>query len=128
MIKYDDLLGAKYKPHGRGENGFYDCYGLVLECCRRAGTPLIDPFQKYEHLPVGAELPYINDYNNIKEINAPKAGAVAECKTGDNLHVAYMVTPALALHITERGCRVTHIRALNPIRYYEVLKNESEFN
>lgn len=128
MIKYDDLLTAQYKPHGRGEEGFYDCYGLVLECCRRAGTPLKDPFQKYEHLPVGAELPYINDYNNIREISAPKAGAVAECKTGENLHVAYMVTSTLALHITERGCRVSHIRALNPIRFYEVLDNESELN
>ena len=127
MIFYNDLLSAKYKPHGRGDGG-YDCYGLVLECCRRAGTPLKDPFQKYEHLPVGAELLYINDYNNIKEINAPKPGAIAECKTGDNLHVGYMVTPQLALHITQKGCRVTHIRSLNPIHYYEVIKNESEFN
>ena len=127
MIYYNDLLGAKYKPHGRGDGGF-DCYGLVLECCKRAGTPIKDPFQKYEYLPVGAELLYINDYNNIKEINAPKTGAIAECKTGENLHVAYMVTPQLALHITQKGCRVTHIRALNPIRYYEVIKNESEFN
>ena len=127
MIFYNDLLSAKYKPHGRGDGG-YDCYGLVLECCKRAGTPIKDPFQKYEHLPVGAELLYINDYNNIKEINAPKPGAIAECKTGDNLHVAYMVTPQLALHITQKGCRVTHIRALNSIRYYEVIKNESEFN
>ena len=127
MIYYNDLLGAKYKPHGRGDGGF-DCSGLVLECSKRAGTPIKDPFQKYEHLPVGAELLYINDYNNIKEINAPKTGAIAECKTGENLHVAYMVTPQLALHITQKGCRVTHIRALNPIRYYEVIKNESEFN
>ena len=127
MIFYNDLLSAKYKPHGRGDGG-YDCYGLVLECCKRAGTPIKDPFQKYEHLPVGAELLYINDYNNIKEINAPKPGAIAECKTGDNLHVAYLVTPQLALHITQKGCRVTHICALNPIRYYEVIKNESEFN
>ena len=121
MIYYEDLLTAKYKPHGRGDGG-YDCYGLVLECCRRAGTPLIDPFEKYVHLPVGAELPYINDYNNIREISAPKAGAIAECRTGENLHVAYMVSNSLALHITERGARVTHIRALNPIRFYEVVK------
>lgn len=127
MIYYNDLLGAKYKPHGRGDGGF-DCYGLVLECCKRSGTPIKDPFQKYEHLPVGAELMYINDYNNIKEINAPKTGAIAECKTGENLHVAYMVTPQLALHITQKGVRITHVRALNPIRYYEVIKNESEFN
>lgn len=128
MIYYEDLLTAKYKPHGRGENGYYDCYGIVLECCRRAGKKLIDPFKKYIHLPVGAELPYINDYNNIREIKAPKADTVAECKVGANLHAAYMLTSALALHINEHGCRVTHIRALNPIHFYEVLDNESEFN
>ena len=127
MINYNDLLTAPYKPHGRGDGG-YDCYGLVLECCRRAGTPLKDPFINYVHLPVGEELRYINDYNNIREIKAPKAGAVAECRTGENLHVAYMVSNSLALHITERGCRVSHIRALNPIRFYEVLDNESELN
>lgn len=127
MIKYDDLLTAQYKPHGRGDGG-YDCYGLVMECCRRAGTPIKDPFKDYIHLPVGAELRYLNDYNNIKEIDAPKAGAVAECKTGENLHVAYMVSKDLALHITQRGARVSHIRALKPIRFYEVLNNESELN
>ena len=121
MIKYDDLLTATYKPHGRGDGGF-DCYGLVLECCRRAGTPLIDPFIQFEHLPVGAELPYINDYNNIREIKAPRAGAIVECRTGENLHVAYMVSNTRALHITQTGARVTHVRALNPIRYYEVIK------
>ena len=127
MIYYEDLLTAQYKPHGRGDGG-YDCYGLVLECCRRAGTPLKDPFIEYEHLPVGAELPYINDYNNIREIKAPKADTIAECRVGANLHAAYMLTPALALHINEHGCRVTHIRALNAIRFYEVLDNESKSN
>ena len=127
MIKYDDLLTAPYKPHGRGDGGF-DCYGLVMECCKRAGTPIQDPFINYVHLPVGEELRYINDYNNIREIKAPKAGAVAECRTGENLHVAYMVSNTLALHITERGARVTHIRALNPIRFYEVINNESKSN
>ena len=121
MIFYHALLSPKYQPHGRGVGGS-DCSGLVFDCCSSAGTPIKDPFQKYEHLPVGAEMLYINDYNNIKEINAPKTGAIAECKTGENLHVAYMVTPQLALHITQKGCRVTHIRALNPIRYYEVMK------
>lgn len=126
-MKYDDLLTAKYKPHGRGDGG-YDCYGLVLECCRRAGTPIADPFINYVSLPAGAEIPLLNDFNNIREIPAPEVGAIAECMTGANLHVAYIVAPSLALHITERGARVTHLRALNPIRYYEVLKNESEFN
>ena len=125
MIKYDDLLTAEYKPHGRGDGG-YDCYGLVLECCRRAGTPLKDPFRKYESMEAGAEIPYINDFNNIREIKRPKAGAVAECASGRNLHVGYMVAPDKVLHITRRGARVTHIKAVNAVRFYEVVENESE--
>ena len=106
MIKYDDLLTAEYKPHGRGDGG-YDCYGLVLECCRRAGTPLKDPFRKYESM---------------------EAGAVAECASGRNLHVGYMVAPDKVLHITRRGARVTHIKAVNAVRFYEVVENESELD
>lgn len=128
MIYYEDLLKAQYGPHGRGIDNIYNCWGLVLECLRRDGKHVIDPFKELEKLKAGAEIPYINDFNNIREISAPKAGAVAECMTGQNLHVAYMLTSSLAIHITQRGCRVTHIRALNPIRFYEVLDNESEHN
>lgn len=122
-MRYDDLLGTPYKPHGRG-NGGYDCYGLVLECCRRAGTPLKDPFIELVKLRAGGETDYIAGLN-VREIPKPKAGAVVECRTGENLHVGYMVTSSLVLHITASyGAKITHVQALNPIKYYEVV-NES---
>lgn len=127
MIKYDDLLTARYAPHGRGPDEF-NCWGMVLECIRRDGKKISDPFKNIERLPAGAEIPYINDFNNIREISRPKAGAIAECLTGPNLHVAYMLTSSLAIHITQSGPHVTHIRALHPLRFYEVLDNESEHN
>ena len=40
-MKYDDLLNIPFKKFGRDKNGF-DCYGVVMECCKRAGTPLRD--------------------------------------------------------------------------------------
>ena len=44
MIKYDDLLTAHYAPHGRGPDEF-NCWGMVLECIRRDGKRISDPFK-----------------------------------------------------------------------------------
>lgn len=127
MIYYTDLLNKPYKPHGRGAGGF-DCYGLVLECLKRAGTPIADPFLKFVHLPEGAEIEALNDFKNIRELPAPKVGAVAECLVNGNLHVAYIVAPNLAIHCNRQGVKITNLAFLNPIRYFEVLKNDCKLN
>lgn len=120
MIEYTDLLGLPYEAFG-------NCYGLIEVCCRRAGNPIDNPFNKLKSLPIGAEVPFIAGIN-AHQIPAPKAGAIAECKSGENLHVAYMITDSLALHTTlNHGTRITHIAALHPIRFYEVI-NESDNN
>jgi cell wall-associated NlpC family hydrolase len=40
-VKIDDLLGLPYKKAARGPNA-WDCYGLCMEVCRRAGIVLPD--------------------------------------------------------------------------------------
>ena len=40
-VDVSDLIGMKYKPHGRGDGG-YDCYGLTLEVERRFGVNMPD--------------------------------------------------------------------------------------
>jgi cell wall-associated NlpC family hydrolase len=40
-VDVSDLVGMKYKPHGRGDGG-YDCYGLTLEVEKRFGNVLPD--------------------------------------------------------------------------------------
>lgn len=124
-MKYEDLLTVPYKAHGRGDGG-YDCYGLVAECCRRAGTPLADPFKSYIHMKAGAELALLGDLN-IKEIPGPREGAIVEMAAGENLHAGYMVSRDRVLHITERGARVTHIKAVHAVKFYEVInENQSD--
>lgn len=41
MVRFDDLIGVPYKLHGRTKAGF-DCYGLVIEVCKRLGHKLSD--------------------------------------------------------------------------------------
>lgn len=113
MIFYNDLLNAPYEKYD-------NCYGLIVECCQRAGTPLKNPFKKMHKMAAGTETPYLTDLN-IKEITAPKAGAIVECLDGNNLHVGYLLTETLVIHSTRRtGVKTTHIAALKPIKYYEV--------
>lgn len=115
MINYTDMLGQPYEKYD-------NCYGLIVECCQRAGTPLKNPFKKMHKMAVGTETSYITDLNII-EIPAPKAGAIVECLDGNNLHVGYMITESLVIHSTRRtGVKTTHIAALKPIKFYEVTK------
>lgn len=42
VVEVDDLIGAPFVYGGRGENGMYDCYGLLLELNKRQGIDLPD--------------------------------------------------------------------------------------
>lgn len=115
MFNYTDMLGQPYEKYG-------NCYGAIVECCRRAGTPLKNPFAKLKELAAGLEAPYIENIN-VEEIPSARAGAIVELKNGPNLHVGYMVSNTLVLHSTRlNGVTVTHIAALHPIKFYEVKK------
>lgn len=124
-MKYDDLLNVPFKKFGRDKNG-YDCYGVVMECCRRAGTPLKDLYGGIVDLPADGVNDYISGGLNVREIPAPKAGALAYSIYKGNVHVAYIVERNLVIHaIIDKGVRVSPLAAIRPIAYYEVI-NESD--
>lgn len=119
-MKYDDLLNVPFKKFGRDKNG-YDCYGVVMECCRRAGTPLRDLYGGIVDLPADGVNDYISGGLNVREIPAPKAGALAYSIYKGNVHVAYIVERNLVIHaIIDKGVRVSPLAAIRPIAYYEV--------
>lgn len=124
-MKYDDLLNVPFKKFGRDKNG-YDCYGVVMECCKRAGTPLKDLYGGIVDLPADGVNDYISGGLNIREIPAPKVGALAYSIYKGNVHVAYIVERNLVIHaIIDKGVRVSPLAAIRPIAYYEVI-NESD--
>lgn len=89
-MKYDDLLNIPFKKFGRDKNGF-DCYGVVIECCKRAGTPLKDLYGDIVDLPADKVNDYISGGLNVKEIPAPKVGGLVYSIYKNNVHVGYIV-------------------------------------
>ncbi len=118
---FTDLIGAPYKAHGRSKEEGFDCYGLVLECCKRAGTPLVDldyhsPFFTLSQAD-GAK-PNLN----VKEVPGPKPGRIVETDYKGKSHVGYMVDMNNVLHTTSRGVRLSALAALKVRGFYEVVK------
>ena len=124
-MKYDDLLNVPFKKFGRDKNGF-DCYGVVMECCKRAGTPLKDLYGDIVDLPADRVNDSISGGLNVKEIPAPKVGGLVYSIYKSNVHVGYIVSRGLVLHATiDKGVKLSPLAALHPIAYYEVV-NESD--
>lgn len=123
-MKYDDLLNVPFKKFGRDKNGF-DCYGVVIECCKRAGTHLKDLYGDIVDLPADKVNDYISGGLNVKEIPAPKVGGLVYSIYKNNVHVGYIVERDKVLHATiDKGVKISPLAALKPIAYYEVI-NES---
>ena len=124
-MKYDDLLNIPFKKFGRDKSG-YDCYGVVMECCKRAGTPLKDLYGGIVDLPADRVNDYVNGGLNVREIDAPKKGALVYSIYKGNVHIGYIVERGLVLHATiDKGVKISPLAALRPIAYYEVT-NESD--
>jgi cell wall-associated NlpC family hydrolase len=124
-LKYDDLLNIPYKPHGRSKKEGFDCYGLAVEMCRRAGTPLKDLYD-IATLPTEKVNDYINGGVNVRKINEPKIGGLVEFTHKGHLHVAYIVERGKVIHATsDKGVKISPIGIMKTIAFYEVT-NESD--
>lgn len=124
-MKYDDLLNVPFKKFGRDKNGF-DCYGVVMECCKRAGKPLKDLYGDIVDLPADGVNDYISGGLNVRQIEEPKVGALVYSIYKGNVHVGYIVSRNCVLHATiDKGVKISPLQALRPIAYYEVV-NESD--
>ncbi|MBQ3837381.1 MAG: C40 family peptidase [Treponema sp.] len=121
-MKYDDLLNIPFKKFGRDKSG-YDCYGVVMECCKRAGTPLKDLYGGIVDLPADRVNDYVSGGLNVREINAPKKGALVYSIYKGNVHIGYIVERGLVLHATiDKGVKISPLAALRPFAFYEVTK------
>jgi len=124
-LKYDDLLNIPFKKFGRDKSGF-DCYGVVMECCKRAGTPLKDLYGDIVDLPADKVNDYIDGGLNVRKISEAKKGSLVYSIYHGNTHVGYLVERDKVLHATiDKGVKISPLIAMHPIAFFEVV-NESD--
>lgn len=117
---FDDLLNVPYKAHGRDKNG-YDCYGLVIECCRRINAPIPDVWYEADNLPADSAEAYIQNGLNVRKIPTAQKNSIVEMEYNGNLHIGFMVDRDNVIHTTQRGVRITPIFYCKAYAFYEVI-------
>lgn len=110
-MKYSDLLGIKYKPHGRNLEEGFDCYGLVIEVLARNGIKVPDLY--YDSLKPDEE--FVCQFNShTTEIEKPEENCLIEIATFDSVgHVAVYIGDGLMIHTMIRTGVV-----IEPVRHY----------
>ena len=120
-MKYDDLLNVPFKRGGRDKAGM-DCFGIVVECCRRAGTPIKDPFAALDSsIPLEEAMRIRKEAINAFEVESPAVGRIALTEHGGRSHVGYIVARGRVLHAVEGGrARVSPLACFRNPRFFEV--------
>lgn len=103
---FSGLIGTPFKYGGRGE-GFFDCYGLMIELCRRMGITLPDKDSPTKllliHLMIRSELKSNENWTPCE----PEAGAIALFKVeGYAAHVGMMMDEEKFIHTWEESAGV----------------------
>lgn len=95
-----DLIGAPFVYGGRGEDGTYDCYGLIKELLRRDGQEIPDYLSPCEGHKITAI--FMGELRLWREC-APKPGAILLFKIPGNLHVGYALNGDAFVHTWEKS-------------------------
>lgn len=121
-MKYDDLLNLPYEDFGRfGKTKGVDCYGLVLELCRRNGTSLKDIVYDTPNVPAD-KFGFFYRNINVAEISPEqiRPGDIIQCTFNGNLHLAFILSKETAIHATASGVRVSPLNAFQNKKYFRV--------
>ncbi len=112
-MKFDDLLEVPYKDFGRDKQGM-DCYGFVLELCRRSGKTLVDIADKSEETIFN-----LNVIDVRPEDRAP-GDLVYFYNEKNELHIGYLLDLTTVIHMTYHGVRLTPFACFNKVDFVRV--------
>jgi len=97
-----DLIGLPYVPGGRLPGPGTDCFGLVLECCRRLGRPIPDPFTSAAQ-PMDAKRWIAERLGGWRRIDQPVAGGVVELRSEEHpAHIGFLLDESRFLHALKK--------------------------
>lgn len=101
-MNYCDLIGTRFKIHGRNKDEGFDCYGLAIEVLRRNGIILKDAFYKDldTRETIREELHAIIPHEKIEN---PQINCIIELAVhGEPLHIAVYIGNGMIIHTTHR--------------------------
>lgn len=97
-----DLIGIPYRLGARLPGAATDCFGLVVECCRRAGRPIPDPYVSAAEL-VDAKAWIAARLEGWRRCEGPVVGGVVELRGTDQpAHVGFLVSETQFLHSLQK--------------------------
>ena len=113
-MDYRDLLGTRFKVHGRSKEEGFDCYGLAIEVLRRNGIKLEDAF--YDDLENRCA---VHDELHTKishlRIEKPEECCIIEIAVhGEPIHVGVYIGGGMMIHTTSKT-RVV----IEPLAHYK---------
>lgn len=93
-----DLLGVPYRLGARLPGPGTDCFGLVVECCRRAGRPIPDPYASAEDT-MDVRQWIAERLEGWRRCEWPVVGGVVELRNVEHpAHVGFLVSETQFLH------------------------------
>ena len=113
-LRVDDLIGVRFRNHGRSTADGYDCYGLAIEVSRRLGHTLDDLWYR-ESSPATftAEADGIirQMSGRVKETSAQELGNLIlfSDESGNMVHIGVMLEEGLFIHADVGGVRITEL-------------------
>ena len=98
-VDVSDLIGKRYKPHGRGDSG-YDCYGLTLEVEKRFGNILPDFEYKETDGKMEACFKETLEEGALKKIDGYVPGAIILLQNmqGMKTHIGVYIGDGMFIH------------------------------
>lgn len=113
-MDYSDLIGTRFKIHGRSKEEGFDCYGLAIEVLRRNGIKMIDVF--YDTLDNRKEVhDIIHNIIPNQKIDKAEENCIIEIDVrGEPLHIGVYIGNGKFIHTTSRKNVV-----IEPLRLYK---------
>jgi cell wall-associated NlpC family hydrolase len=100
-MRYDDLIGAPYKAHGRGESGL-DCFGLILAVAKQLGKNMPDVW--YERSDPA--LMTLAGRMGVHKIETLAPSRVIEVECFRRLHLGCVIDGGRMLHAAFEGAHI----------------------